>query len=180
MTAGVGPFNSSLITPFINSLQSLAPDYPYQVLPFTCYAAVYALVLNPLLSTRSSPVSCKTSNCTSYLLSGGLSMVAPWVERGHPDYPLVKIRKTPSIQVDFSGPTDDSFSASDCDLFGQTDSLLGIRLCVTELSSGSGLLRAGRYPFTGELSQRKQADGARQGSLFAPTVLTAVSVKGPT
>ena len=143
-SAGVGPFNSSLIQPFIESLQATAPDYPYQVLPFTYFAAVYILVANPLISTISSPVHCLDgSNCISYLLSGGLEMVAHWTPEGYEEYSMVKIDRVPSVQLDFSRPTSDKFYSTDCSIFGQSGTTIGIRLCVAQDQSTLGLVRAG-------------------------------------
>jgi hypothetical protein len=81
----------------------------------------------------------------SYLLSGGLSMVAPWVRPGNLGYPLVRIENAPSMQLDFSGTADAAFLDSDCDLFGRTGFAIGIRLCVAEARPNSGQLRAGTY-----------------------------------
>lgn len=125
-------------------LQSTAPEYPYTILPFTYYAAVYILVVNPLISTISEPVSCVGTNCVSYLLSGGLEMVAPWQNSEHAEYPMVKIHKAPSMQFDFSGPVDSIFSESDCDVLGQQGFAIGIKICVTKDAGMAGALRAGR------------------------------------
>ncbi|KAJ4407286.1 hypothetical protein N0V82_009955 [Gnomoniopsis sp. IMI 355080] len=108
VTAGVGPFNASLVHPFIDYLQGLSPDYPYTVLPYTQFCAAYTLVLNPLIATVSEPVACISDtpgDCMSYLLSGGLEMVAPWVPELDPDFPMVKIDNVQAVQMDFSGST---------------------------------------------------------------------------
>lgn len=141
-TAGVGPFNASLIEPFTNYLRLLAPSYPYQVLPFTYLAAVYILVLNPLISTVSEPVRCEGDKCVSYLLSGGLEMVAPWNLPGHEEHTMIKVDNTPSIQMDFSAPASDMFLLTDCDDFGKSGFNIGIRLCVAQESDDASL-RAG-------------------------------------
>ncbi|KAJ9144673.1 hypothetical protein NKR23_g5763 [Pleurostoma richardsiae] len=170
-TAGVGPFNASLIQPFINLLQSTAPSYAYQVLPFTYYAAVYILVANPLISTISESVHCPgDSTCASYLLSGGLEMVAPWVPQGYDGYGMVKIDHAPSIQIDFSRPMTDTFEEEDCSLFGQTGSRIGIRLCVAQDQSASGSLRAGLFVCGDGIDQ-----GARNMTVPRPNITTAVS-----
>lgn len=146
VTAGVGPFNGSLVQPFMNFLQSTAPGYPYAILPFTYFAAVYILVVNPLISTISEPVHCVGTGCVSYLLSGGLEMVAPWQNSEHAGYPMVKIENAPSMQFDFSGPVDSAFSESDCDVFGQQGFAIGIKMCVARDAGTEGSLRAGGLP----------------------------------
>ncbi|KAK5627505.1 hypothetical protein RRF57_003220 [Xylaria bambusicola] len=141
-TAGVGPFNHSLVQPFMDALHQNAPDYPYEILPYTYYAAVYTLVLNPLVTSISKPLSCKGGSCMSYLLSGGLEYVAPWVPQGHTDHELVKINKVPSIQLDFEISSNSSFSESECETFGEHGITIGIRLCVTESQTSNALIRA--------------------------------------
>jgi hypothetical protein len=81
----------------------------------------------------------------SYLLSGGLEMVAPWVPQGHIDHPLVKIEQVPSIQMDFGWLVNDTFDDIDCDIFGEYGFRLGIRLCVAEDTSATGSFRAGMF-----------------------------------
>lgn len=144
VTAGVGPFNSSLVDPFFAALASTAPGYPYSILPFTYFAAVYILVVNPLISTISEPVHCVGPSCVSYLLSGGLSMVAPWQDHGLPEYPMVKVNGAPSMQFDFSGPIQTEFPDGDCDVFGQHGFAIGIRVCVSKDQNVPGGLSAGK------------------------------------
>ncbi|KUJ06535.1 uncharacterized protein LY89DRAFT_603023 [Mollisia scopiformis] len=145
VTAGVSPFNASLIRPFITSAQSLSPNYQLMVVPYTVFAAVYTLVLNPLLCTPSQSVKCTGTNCMSYLLSGGLEMVAPWVPEGYSDYPMVKIEDVPSIQLDFEWPVSDIFDDADCDVFGEDGYTIGIRLCIVEDTTAVGSFRAGLF-----------------------------------
>lgn len=80
----------------------------------------------------------------SYLLSGGLEMVAPWTPLTTEDYPIIKIDNVTSIQLDFAeGIRSDIFSDTDCDVFGEVGFAIGIRLCVAEDPSNIGLLNAG-------------------------------------
>ena len=146
VSAGVGRFNASLVEPFMEFMQSLAPEYPYQVLPFTYFASVYVLVLNPLFSTITSPIQCQGQGCVSYLLSGGLSMAGPWVPPGSVDHSLVRIRDVPSVQLEFSGPVDSNFQDADCDVFGKGGFAIGIKVCVVRHPSPLGSLRAGKCP----------------------------------
>lgn len=147
VSAGVGSFNASLVEPFISYLQGLSPTYPYTVLPYTYYAAAYTLVLNPLITTIVDPVSCtsqKSGDCISYLLTGGLEMVAPWVPSEHTDYPMIKVDNAPAVQMDFSGVLEvdhEPFADSNCDIYGDSETTIGIKLCVEEKSAGT--LRSG-------------------------------------
>jgi hypothetical protein len=147
VTAGVGTFNASLVDPFLNFLRGTAPQYDKQILPYTYYAAAYTLLLNPLISTISEPVQCSPDpggSCFSYLLSGGLEMVAPWARNPNPEYPMVKIERVPAVQLDFQGPQlDTHFEDGDCDVFGEEGFSIGIRLCITEVPSRPEALRAG-------------------------------------
>lgn len=140
--AGVGPFNASLVQPFIDFLQSLTPEYPYQVFPYQYFAPVYTLVANSLLSTVVDAVNCNGTGCTSYLLTGGLEMVTPWAPDGYDNHPMVKISNATSIQVDFEEMVQEAFSELDCDVFGQDGTPIGIRVCVKEAVT-PGSLAAG-------------------------------------
>lgn len=144
VTAGVGPFNGSLVQPFRDFLHSLAPTYPYETLPYSYFAAAYTLVVNPLVSVVAETHECSDNLCVSYILSGGLEMVVPWVPQVHHDHSLVMVKRVPSIQVDFTGPTLDSFDDSDCDVFGESRVAIGIRLCLAPVRSSPGSIRAGK------------------------------------
>ncbi|KAK3395199.1 hypothetical protein B0H63DRAFT_556259 [Podospora didyma] len=168
VTAGVGPFNSSLVDPFVKFIRSLAPQYPYQVQPFSYIAWVYILLLNPLTSTVASPVRCPgEGGCTSYLLSGGLSMVAPWVRQGFDDHTLVKIANAPAVQLDFTGPVDSAFGDADCDGFGQSGVKIGIRFCLSQSSPD---------PAADSLyAQTERGAGLCHGDPPAPNITTIVA-----
>lgn len=80
----------------------------------------------------------------SYLFTGGLEMVAPWTPSGYDDFSLVKVENVPAVQIDFSGVLEidqEPFQSSDCDIYGDSDTAIGIRLCVEEYSPGT--LRSG-------------------------------------
>lgn len=153
VSAGVGPFNATLVEPFTSFLQGLSPTYPYTVLPYTYYAAAYTLVLNPLIATIAEPVACTAhQSCMSYLFTGGLSMVAPWVPSKHVDYPMIKVDDAPAVQMDFSGVLEvdmEPFQEENCDVFGDDETIIGIKLCVEEERLGAGtetgVLRAGLF-----------------------------------
>lgn len=157
-SAGVGPFNASLVQPFLSFLQGLSPDYPFTVLPYSYYAAAYTLVLNPLIATTANPVDCSEhieGNCMSYLFTGGLEMVAPWSPAGYDDFGLVKVDNVPAVQIDFSGVLDidqELFQPLNCDIYGDSDTSIGIQLCVEQHSAGT--FRAGRHLAEGLLAKK--------------------------
>jgi len=182
VTGGVGTFNASLVDPFLKYLNSLAPGYDKNVLPYTYYAAAYTLLLNPLISTISEPVACTPGSgvaCFSYLLSGGLEMVTPWAPRAdwYTDHPMVRIEHIPAMQLDFQSPLqNDSFADADCDVFGEDGVAIGIRLCVSQVASHPESLRAGTYIISRCRSCLSHELIRRQVSLSAPTVRVEVSV----
>lgn len=141
VTSGIGPFNSSYVGPFIQSLS----DGSSKVIPYSYSSVVYNLITNTLFSTVAEPLLCTPSegdiDCASYILSGGLSFAAPWTPAGHQGHPLVRIGDVPAVQVEFhgrSGPR--SFNDSDCVLFGSEGALIAAELC---LASVDGSMHAG-------------------------------------
>ncbi|KAK7966418.1 uncharacterized protein PG986_000695 [Apiospora aurea] len=170
--SGVGRFNGSLVDPFKAFLHTLRPGYPYTTVPYNYLASAYTLVVNPLIATVAEPKGCAAEPCISYLLSGGLTTVIPWVPRDHTDYSLVRVKHAPSIQADFTGPLakNISFHDDDCDIFGQNDVLIGIRLCLKMNPSDSSLLMAGMFA-----CPRGIAQGACAVGKPAPNITTQVS-----
>lgn len=143
VTAGVGPFNGSLVQPFRDFLHTLAPTYQFETLPYSYFAGAYTLVINPLVSVVAETRGCSDNLCASYILSGGLEMVIPWVPQGYDDHSMVMVKNAPSIQVDFTGPTMERFNESDCDVFGETRVAIGIRLCLSQTPSNPETIRTG-------------------------------------
>ncbi|KAK8066674.1 hypothetical protein PG997_013421 [Apiospora hydei] len=172
VTAGVGRFNGSLVDPFKSFLHTLRPGYPYTTVPYNYLASAYTLVVNPLIATVAEPKGCAAEPCISYLLSGGLTTVIPWVPRDHTDYSLVRVKHAPSIQADFTGPLakNISFHSDDCDIFGQNDVLIGIRLCLKRNPSDPSLLMAGMF-----VCQTGIAQGACATGRPTPNITTQVS-----
>lgn len=70
-------------------------------------------------------------------------MVDPWVPPGFDNYGLIKIDNAPSVQIDFSTPVSDVFANSDCNIFDDSDTIIGIRFCVAKDETVPGALRAG-------------------------------------
>ncbi|KAK7954687.1 hypothetical protein PG988_015381 [Apiospora saccharicola] len=172
VTAGVGRFNGSLVDPFKTFLHTLRPGYPYETIPYNYLASAYTLVVNPLLATVADPRRCTIEPCISYLLSGGLTTVIPWVPKDHADYSLVRVRHAPSIQADFTGPLakNISFHSDDCDIFGQNDITIGIRLCLKRNPLDSSQLMAGMF-----VCPKGIAKGACAANKPAPNITTQVA-----
>ncbi|KAK8040968.1 hypothetical protein PG994_013975 [Apiospora phragmitis] len=122
-----------------NFLHTLRPGYQYETVPYNYLASAYTLVVNSLIATVAQPRTCATEPCNSYLLSGGLTTVIPWVPRDHADYSLMRVNHAPSIQADFTGPLakKTSFHNDDCDIFGQKGIAISIRLCLKRDASDS-------------------------------------------
>ncbi|KAK0616412.1 hypothetical protein B0T14DRAFT_568017 [Immersiella caudata] len=132
VTAGIGPFNGSYVLPFLAKWHDVDN---VTTVPYSYSSVVHNLITNTLFSTVGDPIQCQRSNrdleCASYILSGGLSMAAPWTPSGMPDYPLVRIPKVPAIQLEFQGRSGlKSFATDDCTLFGSNDTLIAAEFCL--------------------------------------------------
>ena len=148
VTAGIGPFNASYINPFFDNLKELSPGYPYQVLPYTSYAMVFNLVVNPTQASASPPIQCPTnSTCDSYFLSGGMAMTTPWIPDVSAPSPMAMLPDVQGIQLDFQAGsgTDDLFSKSDCETYGADGVLIGIKMCVKPHESDPNLIVTGIF-----------------------------------
>jgi hypothetical protein len=143
VTAGVGQFNGTYIPRSIEQFHNITPEYPYQIVPFSAISSVYSLVGNSIYTTNARPISC--DSCDSYLLTGGVIMATPWIPSGYEAYPLVNIDKLPAIQVQFKRTMNDTetFQDDDCDVFGRTGFLIGIKMCVAKSKTLPGSMIAG-------------------------------------
>ncbi|KAI1121597.1 hypothetical protein F5Y10DRAFT_271913 [Nemania abortiva] len=173
VTAGVGPFNGSYVQPFLDYLTTLSPpEYPYQILPYTYFAPAYNLVITSLYSNGVPPVRCSGSDdCFSYLLSGGLELATPWAPLNLSNYPLVKIKSVPTIQLEFTRLRTESFVDSDCQILGDPNGSIGVRLCIAQASDNSGELNAGIFSC---LNGTK--DGICHTTTPAPNISTVATV----
>lgn len=150
VTSGIGPFNESYVDPFIQSMTR--PDSPQIALHYSYYSNVHNLITNPLFSAIAAPQHCTpiddNISCASYILTGGLSLTAPWTPPGHPSHPLVRIRRVPSIQLDFHPPPPPTFLPSSCTILGSSTALISAKLC---LFPSPTLLHAGLFLCNGTL-----------------------------
>ena len=145
VTSGIGPFNASYVDQFVQSMKD--PAFPsVSVIPYTYSSVVHSLIVNSLFSTVAEPISCTPSGgdseCASYILSGGLSLTAPWTPPSNPDYPLVRIGDVPTVQIEFqSRRGKGSFDGDNCVLFGTNDTYIAAELC---LEAVGGSIHAGK------------------------------------
>lgn len=146
VTAGLGPFNGSYVSSYISQLQNLVPEYNFTVVPYTVFAIVYNLVVNPMHSLVSRPIRCQGIDCDSYLMTGGLLMTTPWPPINHVDLPTIQIYNVSGIQIEFERglPSGDGFvDTKDCSVFGADGFLIGMELCVTKSKVNPGSMIAG-------------------------------------
>lgn len=148
VTAGVGKFNGSYVSEYLQQLQDTNDGYNYTVLPYTNVIASSNLVVNPMQSTTIEPVACGEERvCQGYLISGGLMMTTPWPPKDHLSSPFVTIQNAPALQIDFTrGIHNDTFDdAKDCNTFGGNGYLIGMKFCLAKSQSTSGALFAGIF-----------------------------------
>ncbi|KMU73562.1 hypothetical protein CISG_10104 [Coccidioides immitis RMSCC 3703] len=146
-TAGVGQFNGSFVQPYLQKLQNLSPQYPYRVVPYTALSMLYDFVVNPMHSVVGDPIACHDKDCDSYLLTGGLIMTTPWPPLSHPSESVIKIYDVPSTQIEFKRRISerDIFMDKDCMVFGDDQTLIGLRFCLANNPKANGSITAGLY-----------------------------------
>ncbi|KAF2122772.1 hypothetical protein BDV96DRAFT_639340 [Lophiotrema nucula] len=145
VTAGVGQFNGSYVSSYLDMLKGINPEYNYTIVPSEHLLNSYSLVGSSMHSMSVHPTSCQT--CDSYLLPGGIYMTTPWPPEGHEEYPLIDINDAPALRVDFERGMDakDGFTDEDCSTYGSPPFLIGIKLCVSKSNAFPGSLVAGVY-----------------------------------
>lgn len=139
VTAGVGPFNASYITPFFDNLKALSPGYPFNILPYSYTGQVHDLITNPFYTTTTDPIECQNNGqdsvaqCAAYLLSGGIVNMVPWIPEGFPDHSQVRIESAPAIHVEFASlPAGKTFDAASCQLFGSNTTTIAAKFCLSQ------------------------------------------------
>ncbi|KAH8690821.1 hypothetical protein BGW36DRAFT_432603 [Talaromyces proteolyticus] len=150
--AGTGPFNASLIGPFLQQFNT--------TIPYFALASSYSFINNPAFSISLEP-SCSGSMtpCDSYLLPGGIYLMWPQLSGNVSDGSVVSIQNAPAMRIDFTeglGSDDNFFSASDCTVYG--DGLAAVNFCLSESNIHHGSLKAGVYVCT---------NGTRDGQCLA-------------
>jgi hypothetical protein len=170
VTAGVGPFNASLVQGYMDFLNATPVGYDYRVLPYTYSSVVSNLVTNPIYSSVAAPIACSGPECTSYILSGGIFMTSAWQPSGFRDHPLLKVTRVPAIQLEFNNhPTGDNYTDVECDLFGDDSARIGVRLCLSP-HQDSGAVEAGLFVCSGGV-----ANGVCNTEYPTPNLTTILS-----
>jgi hypothetical protein len=152
--AGVGPFNASLVTPYIQNLQSIQPNYPLKIMPYSIQAMATNIILNPLYSVVTSPVECSGYGCESFLMSGGLMMATPDVPPGYFDPEVTVLKSVLSRHLDFQQgiETGDVFQDDDCSLYDDNSTIIAMKFCLKKSYMKPHSMIAGiLYPRTFEL-----------------------------
>ncbi|EAS30478.3 uncharacterized protein CIMG_05957 [Coccidioides immitis RS] len=172
-TAGVGQFNGSFVQPYLQKLQNLSPQYPYRVVPYTALSMLYDFVVNPMHSVVGDPIACHDKDCDSYLLTGGLIMTTPWPPLSHPSESVIKIYDVPSTQIEFKRRISerDIFMDKDCMVFGDDQTLIGLRFCLANNPKANGSITAGLY-----VCPNGTQAGKCEGTGIFPNLTTTFSV----
>jgi hypothetical protein len=137
VTAGIGAFDSSLVPRILAAWEG--------TLPAGTISSDLEMLADTEFTIRTDPVSCDAadSSCSSYLLPGGLNSITPWPPSVDKEYPVIEIFEAPALQVDIVGNVTESFSSSDCSVFGTTAVSLSVEVCVAQsvVSHGSIIAR---------------------------------------
>jgi hypothetical protein len=130
-----------MVQPYVDAPAALRRPVAWNIL-----ALVSNMVSNPEYSIPIAPESCSGDNCTSYLITGGLSSTTPWPPTGYDDSPVVQIWNALAVQVDYSKNlgSQDSFTQDDCVLIGDPGSLIGMAFCLTQSKTYPGSYASGK------------------------------------
>ncbi|KAH7303744.1 hypothetical protein B0I35DRAFT_446247 [Stachybotrys elegans] len=101
--------------------------------------------MSPVITTRSDPAGCQGDDCTSYLVTGGLESLTPWLPETHSTYSQVRVNDMPSVQMDVEISRNDTFLQDECDVFGAENLTIGMKLCIAMAPGSSGSLRVGLF-----------------------------------
>ena len=152
--AGIGPFDGSLLSPYMKYLSDSNPDVVdgdtvqvnRSVVPYTTLALTHDLITNPQHSISAPHTGCNDENCTSYILPGGLESARPKPPTNYTDYPIMLLESVPATQIDFLNGADPAevFTQDDCDLFWQNPWAIAIRFCLAPSQAKDGAFVAGR------------------------------------
>ena len=138
LIAGTGPFNGSLVRPFLDRLGNQ--------LPYEAISVTRSFIEDPNHSISLQPPSCagSTGSCTSYLLPGGTSLIWPPMNISIPPDLVVSLEDAPAMRLDFAkglSAGDAFFHPSDCKLYGEGD--ISVTFCLAKSAVHNGSLKAG-------------------------------------
>jgi hypothetical protein len=126
VTAGIGAFDGSLVPAVLANLGG--------TLPAGLIADDSELLADTEYTIHAEPVTCNAadSSCSSYLLPGGLGSITPWPPSSDEEYPVIEIFNAPALQVEIMDHVSESFSSSDCSVFGVVGDPLTVEVCVAQ------------------------------------------------
>jgi hypothetical protein len=147
--AGIGPFNGSLVVPYIQRLQKIQPNYPLKIMPYSTIAVSTTLMSNPLYSLEHLPIACQEESCQSILMSGGAIQATPNTPPGYSDPEVIVIKDVMSRQLEFQQgiPPGDTFKNKDCVVYNDNATIIAMQLCVKESTTSPGSIIAGQFHF---------------------------------
>ncbi|KAI3578616.1 hypothetical protein IWW34DRAFT_911570, partial [Fusarium oxysporum f. sp. albedinis] len=138
--AGTGPFNGSLVAPFLKELNT--------TIPYFALANSYSFIHNPQFLLSLEPPSCPggMTPCDSYLLPGGTYLMWPQPNGTVSEGSVISIEAAPAMRIDFAeglSSRDGFFSLADCAVFGRNR--VGLQFCLSDSTVDKGSLKAGIY-----------------------------------
>ena len=152
--AGVGPFDGTLVAPFLDFLKSGTGGLTAIPIPYSMTALTHNLIVNPQHSISSPHKSCNADlACDSYTLPGGLAtanhnfgdsdnMLPP---TNRTDLPAITLGSVPATRIDFHRgilPNDTTLTLSNCDFFYQQPYLIALYFCLAPSTIRPGSILA--------------------------------------
>ncbi|KAH6883593.1 hypothetical protein B0T10DRAFT_518691 [Thelonectria olida] len=167
--AGTGPFNGSLVGPFLRDFNT--------TIPYFALASSYSFIYNPQFSVSLKPSSCAGAMipCDSYILPGGTYLMWPQLNSTVPDGSVISIESAPAMRIDFAeglSSQDNFFSSADCAVFGKDR--VGLQFCLSDSAVHHESLKAGIYLCKGGI-QNGQCLVGESGSAHNVTMTFSVS-----
>lgn len=141
--AGTGPFNGSLVKPFLSTYNT--------TVPYFAIASSYSFISNPQFSVSLQPPSCAGGMvpCESHVLPGGTYLMWPQINDSVPVGLVVHIDNAPAMRLDFAqglNTSDDYFSPASCAIYG--DGIVALMFCLEKSATHHDALKAGTQLIT--------------------------------
>ncbi|KAI8710957.1 hypothetical protein NCS52_01524600 [Fusarium sp. LHS14.1] len=167
--AGTGPFNGSLVGPFLREFNT--------TIPYFAIANSYSFIYNPEFSVSLQPSSCAGGMipCDSYILPGGTYLMWPQLNSTVSVGSVISIESAPAMRINFAeglSSGDNFFSSADCAVFGENR--VGLQFCLSDSTVHHESLKAGIYVCEGGI-QNGQCLVGESGSAHNVTITFSVS-----
>jgi hypothetical protein len=153
-TAGVGPFNGSLVQPYLDDLNLRNANLTDTTIPYSVSALAHNLIVNPQHSYSSPHKGCRVEDtCDSYILLGGMATASIATDNGmpptdHESLPAMTMNNVPATRIDFRrtiAANDTTLTFDDCALFDQDPYTIAIRFCLAPSRTEEGAVIAAIY-----------------------------------